>query len=316
METGVFEEKELKTIDDVEREGGVIVLRFAYGKQNKEYQKTMVYPTRNKNGQYKNPEYVRRVNQAGDVIYLDGDKEKNSLIWPEDRGIEIKDGTEFDLKDDYQRMLWNIVKWSPDVVSSIEEMHKQSKFKARFYAEIPEAENYNRASKAKLKAKAVGYINAEKSLKRMKSLASILNHDMEYSDDSSVYTFLVEEVALRTPKKIIDLYESPHTETRILLHDALKKGVVKKDGTSFKYDTTFLGNEEATAVVFLQDPTNTAVRKSIMENTYQELSEYKPKTRKPSESTSSSTTSKTSRSASKGKKSDGSNPLGTEENED
>ena len=256
----------------------IIVIRSVYGKVNQSY---ILNPCIDRStGMY--PDCVKNIDNNGDMILSDKDKQSGKIFIASNEPIEVVDGTVFDLKNPLQNAKWEAIKNSPLIAPErfahdekgdllIDGSNKKYG-RAVLYVERPGIIAQVKVNKSKLINKALNYIYSD-SVDGQVTKCKLLGKNMKNHYPSDIEDYL-GEYAKRNPQKIIDLYTGSDTEKRMLFIDALNKGVIReKDGVFMYGDKITLGVTDESVIVYLKQPANQKVVDYITQDTYPEFYE-------------------------------------------
>ena len=251
----------------------IIILRSVFGKVGNKY---YIQPCKDpKTARY--PDCVRRVDSNGDMILSDKDRNGSSPLIPEDRVFIVEDGTMFDLGDEHSKAEWESIKYCKLIALSRDEKNKNgvnvidgedsSKMRtyksmqsarygtAELYIERPGEDTIKRVSKKKLLHNARTYI-FEDSEEGVLLKARLLGRDMRFQPLADVQDFLLE-IAEKNPTKIITLYTGEDMHLRILLMEALQKGIILHKNSVYSYtDSVILGASEDAVLTWMKEARN------------------------------------------------------------
>jgi hypothetical protein len=87
---------------------------------------------------------------------------------------------------------------------------------------------------------------------------------------ADILDYLIE-IAEKTPKKIIDLYEGEDWKMHLFILDAVDRGVIRKSEGIYKYDDKMLGGSIEATITFLRDIRFKKLVDSIKRETYPNL---------------------------------------------
>ena len=269
----------------------IIVLRSVWGKANQNY---VLQPQRDKYGQL--PSCVRRVNNLGDMILSEKDKEGSleGLI-PEDEQIVVHDGSVFDLNNPRQAAEWEAIKncfliapdryakddkgnylidCSIDFTSNANYGRASRYGRAELYIERPGMESKKKLTARKLRLQAQNFImQDEAGYEGWLRMAKVLGRNMTNQPAADVEEFLFS-VADKTPEKIIELYTGGDIQLRLLFSTAKEKKVIKKKQNIYFYGTDqqiILGASEEAVINWMKDPKNAKALELIRHDTFPEM---------------------------------------------
>jgi hypothetical protein len=238
-----------------------------------------------KTGRY--PSCVRKVDSNGDMIKSIEDMKTSDFLIAENESIEIFDGKEFDLTDPYDATWWEAIR-NPKGELVIDGNAKRYGT-AEFYVERPGADSKNKITKMKLEHDAKVHIFAD-TKEGSYTKVKLLGHKMDGLPFDDVQAYLLE-VAKKDPNKIIDLYTGTDTNLRILLMDALEKGIIIHDRGIYRYgESDILGSKEETVLMWFKNPSNIRILDLIKKETYPTI--YNSPIQAPVEESEEETTTK------------------------
>lgn len=281
-------------------QSNIIVLKSAYGKtQGQTYHITpCVDPA---TGMY--PACVReRDPQTKQLILSEADRAKLSEPNPakravfvaSDEPIVVQHGSTFDLDNPLERARWEAIRYSKLIAEDRYEKDKDGNYKidggnvsvddvgrvrgdfgmADLYVEHPGLAAKNKNDFRKLVLQAQNFV-ANDTLDQWILKCKLLEKDMSRANSSDIEDWLFTQ-AEKYPQKIIDLYTGNSTKIRLLLVEALAKGVVlKKDGLYYFGDEIILGRGQDKVVEFLKNPDNKIIYDQISKETFPELQSQK-----------------------------------------
>lgn len=263
----------------------IATLRSVYGKVKTYY----FNPLRGKNGLY--PTFVKpvRTNVNGETEMILSDKELSSpdrdYFIPEDKVIEVTDGTTFDLDNPLQRNMWESIKDSHLIAPerSARDDHGvlliDGDFRryglAELYIERPGVESTRRVERTILLTKAYSLIGNDSANHRL-TICKLLGKSMVNAPDSDIQDYLYQK-AEKDPQAIINMYEDSDQVIRLLLIEAKNKNIITKRSGVYMYSDTALGVTDEAAILFLKDIKNTAIKDSIARETYPDMIGLVPK---------------------------------------
>lgn len=255
----------------------IIKLRSVYGKVGIRY---TISPCKNpRTGRY--PDHIKSVNAAGDMILTEKELSDQSLgkkyFIPETWSITIEDGHEFDLTDLISRAEWEAIQYCPIISESLfaKDAHGNLKLDARakkysateLFIEKPGEEVKKKVSLRELVHNAHTYIFNDSASNRLK-IARLLGKRMENSMDSDVKDYLLSR-ADKKPEEIISLYTGDDLGVRILILDALDKGVIYIKDKMYCYgDSVFMGTTLDSVTYWFKTPSNSKMVDIIKSDVY------------------------------------------------
>lgn len=269
----------------------IIILRSVYGKVGQKY---YITPCKDPvTGRF--PDCIRPVNSNGDMILSEKDKEHGTIVYPETKVFIIEDGTQFDLKDPWQKAQWEAIKNAPIIVASRDARDSKGnllidgakgqglgQFRARYgvgelYIENPGVETASRVNRNKLIHEAESWVyNDERGAEGRLTKAKLLGKNMRNMSDNDVVEFLIE-IAKRDPNKIINLYTGTDTALRIVVIDAKERHVIISKNKVYMYGDIVLGTTDDSVITFLSQSKNAKLLELITRDTYPELESKKEK---------------------------------------
>lgn len=257
-----------------------ITLKSVYGKVGQVY---LIQPCPNpKTG--KLPSCVKTVNSAGDMILSEDDVVKMSSgiihFVPADHVFIIKDGTKFDLDDIVDKSNWEAIEhcnWIAKDRSERDEITGELIIDggakrygvADLYVERLGEITKNKISRKQIIFTASSYIYEDSEVERIKK-CRVLGRNLNNAIPADVLDFLLD-IAEKTPKKIIDLYEGEDWKMHLFILDAVDRGVIRRADGIYKYDDKMLGGSIESTITFLRDIRYKKLTDSIKRETYPNL---------------------------------------------
>ncbi len=263
----------------------VIILRSVYSKVGSNI---TINPCRDKKtGAY--PDCVRRVDDRGNMILSESDKERMSTgqiyLVAENAKIKIHDGIQFDLTNMREKALWECIKncsyiapdryakdangnYLIDGTMGWKNPHPRYGL-AEYYIEHPGLDSVRRVKRTELLSQALKYVIDDSREGRI-TRAKVLGKKMDNVPDADVTDFLIQ-IAMKKPDKIISLYEDSKSKMRILLIDAREKNVIILKDNMLWFSDNILGATDDSAVNWLINPDNSKMVGLIMRATYPHL---------------------------------------------
>lgn len=265
----------------------IIILRSVYGKVGQSY--TMNPCIDPNTGMY--PSHIKSVNKDNDMILSEKDKSSEIIFIKESEEITVTDGTIFDLSVPIQKAKWEAIKYSPLIAPERFAHNTKGEYLidgnrerygiAVLYIERPGEDSKLKNSKKKLITEACNYIFQDSKDSQIVK-CKLLGKDMRNAYSSDIEDFLIS-YAERHPQKIIDLYTGSDTHLRLLLADALNKGViVQKSGIYMYTDRITLGVTDDSVIIYMKQAENQKIVDLIKKDTYPEqyMSDKNSKTEK------------------------------------
>ncbi len=257
----------------------IIIIRSVFGKVEQSY---FLQPCPNpKTGQF--PPHVKPVDDKGNMILSEKDRTEMSngtiIFIPADEAIEIVDGILFDLDIPMQKARWEAIQFSKLIAKERTSVDEKGEFlidggakrygKAELYIERPGEDNKIKNNKRRLAVRAQNFV-LEDSQEGRVTKCKLLGKEMSGAHYSDVEDYLLN-IAEKQPQKVIDLYTGTDTEVRMLLIDALKKGVILIKAGIYTYgDFVSLGVTENASIAWLKQQTNQKLVVEIQNETYPE----------------------------------------------
>ena len=264
----------------------IIVLRSVWGKANQNY---VLQPQRDKYGQL--PSCVRRVNNLGDMILSEKDKEGSleGLI-PEDEQIVVHDGSVFDLNNPRQAAEWEAIKncdlIAPDryakddkgnylIDGTVDPKSARPRYgTAELYIDRPGFDSQRRVTRKKLILEATRYIfEDERGYEGRLAVAKVLGRDMKNQPNADVEDYLLS-IAEKTPEKIINIYTGGDLGLRLLFQEARENGVILKKQGVYVYGEdgkVVLGATDDVVISWMKAQKNAKTLAQIRKDTYPEM---------------------------------------------
>lgn len=231
-----------------------------------------------KTGRY--ADHVRSVDSNGDMIYVEGDKDKKAALYPiaVTDVIELYDGKVFDLNDKHDLSEWEAIKYSPLIAEERFAKNEKGEYVidgnsehygiAEFYIDRPGRDAQISNNKAQRIHNAQGYIFGD-SRDNLYIKARVLGAKLNGLPYDEVLEFMLSE-AKKDPDKIIELYTGNDFRLRVLLTTALDKGVILERNGGYIYGKVNIGLTEESVLLWLKQPQNKDLLDSIMMECYPE----------------------------------------------
>jgi hypothetical protein len=137
------------------------------------------------------------------------------------------------------------------------------------YVERPGAAVEVKMNKKQLVYRACSYVYDDSEQERIKK-ARVLGRNLAKAAPADILDYLIE-IAEKTPKKIIDLYEGEDWKMHLFILDAMDRGVIKKGDGIYKYEDKMLGGSVESVITFLRDIRFKKILDSIKMETYPNL---------------------------------------------
>lgn len=259
-----------------------IILRSVYGKVNQTY---FIQPCPNpKTGRL--PECVKIVKgPLGSTEMILSETEIDLMsrgvkhFIPADKVFEIVDGTTFDLDDIVDKANWEAIEHCNWIAKDRYQRDEQGNLiidggakrygVADLYVERPGELTKARVDKKQYVYRALSYIYEDAESERIKK-CRVLGRNLNTAVPADILDYLVE-IAEKTPKKIIDLYEGEDWKMHLFIMDAIDRGVIRKSEGIYKYDDKILGGSIDATIIFLRDIRFKKLLDSIKRETYPHL---------------------------------------------
>lgn len=256
-----------------------IILRSVYGKVNQIY---FIQPCPNpKTG--KLPACVKTIDSHEDMILSEDEiKRMNAGVVhfvPANKVFEIVDGTAFDLNDVVDKANWEAIEHCNWIAKDRYQRNEQGELiidggakrygVADLYVERPGEVTKAKVDKKQYVYRALSYIYEDSESERIKK-CRVLGRNLNTAIPADILDYLVE-IAEKTPKKIIDLYEGEDWKMHLFILDAIDRGVIRKSEGIYKYDDKMLGGTIEATITFLRDIRFKKLVDSIKRETYPNL---------------------------------------------
>ena len=223
---------------------------------------------------------VRKVTQAGDMIFEDDDKKGNKFLIAENDIIEIFDGRTFDLTDPVDKAWWDAIRfskkiaqdrWERDAKDNLVIDGNQKRYgTAEFYVERPGVEAKQRNDRKRMIHEAKSYVYQD-TPEQLFNKVRLLGNPMPGSTISDVEDYLVS-LAERNPLLITELYTGTDTHLRLTLLDAMDKKVIyNKDKLYYYGEGVVLGATDTAVIAYFKNPDNKRIVDLIKREVYPEL---------------------------------------------
>ena len=261
-----------------------IILRSAYGKVNQTY---FIQPCPNpRTGRY--PDCVRLVRGdankgATEMVLSEDDITKMSNgeahYIAADHVFEIVDGTSFDLDDVIDKAKWEAIEYCNWIAKDRFQRDSDGNLIvdggarkygiADLYVERPGELTKVKMDKKQFVYRALSYIYEDSESERIKK-CRVLGRNLGNAIPADILDYLVE-IAEKTPKRIIELYEGEDWKMHLFILDAVDRGVIRRSDGIYKYDDKMLGGSLESTITFLRDIRFKKLLDSIKRETYPEL---------------------------------------------
>lgn len=256
-----------------------IILRSVYGKVNQIY---FIQPCPNpKTG--KLPACVKLVDSHGDMILSEDEVKRMNAglvhFVPANHTFEIVDGTRFDLTDVVDKANWEAIEYCNWIAKDRYQRDEQGNLIidgnakrygiADLYVERPGEITQAKVNKKQLVYRASTYIYEDSEAERIKK-CRVLGRNLNTAIPADVLDYLIE-IAEKTPKKIIDLYEGEDWKMHLFILDAIDRGVIRRADGIYKYDDKMLGGSIEATITLLRDVRFKKLTESIKRETYPHL---------------------------------------------
>lgn len=273
-----------KSTKNSDIQSNVVVLRSVYGKVGMKY---FLQPCKDpETGEF--PDCVRRVDSHGDMILSDKDRNSGNVFLPENSMFTIVDGQTFNLDNPRDKAIWEAIKHNRMIAPERWSKDKQGNYlidgtmgyknttprygTAELYVDRPGLESQQRVSKKSKYREALNYIfEDERGYEGRLTKARLLGRRMENMPDTDVIDFL-DQVAEKSPDKIINLYRGEDISLRLLFADAKDKKIIIYKNKLYVYgDNIILGATDDAVINWMQHPQNKNVLELIRKDVYPEL---------------------------------------------
>lgn len=256
-----------------------IILRSVYGKVNQIY---FIQPCPNpKTG--KLPACVKTIDSHGDMILSEDEVKKmnSGLVHyvPADYVHQIVDGTKFDLDDIVDKANWESIEHCNWIAKDRFQRDEKGELiidggakrygVADLYVDRPGEITKMKVTKKQLEYKAASYIYEDSESERIKK-CRVLGRNLNTAAPADILDFLID-IAEKTPKRIIELYEGEDWKMHLFILDAVDRGVIRKKDNIYHYDDKMLGGSVESTITFLRDIRFKKLLDSIKRETYPNL---------------------------------------------
>lgn len=232
-------------------------------------------------------EIVRKVNSSGDMILSEEDRKSGKFLIPEDHVVEIYDGKEFNLDDEIELAEWDAIKWTRKIAQDRWQRDEAGQLlidgnakrygTAEFYVERPGLQSKEKNNKKRRIHEAETYIYSD-SPENLYQKVKLLGNPMIGLPISDVEEYLVL-LAQRNPAMIIELYTGTDTHLRLMLLDAIDKGVIyNRDKLFYFGDSIVLGASDSAVINYFKTPDNKRIVSLIRDEVYPEFAIKEPQT--------------------------------------
>jgi hypothetical protein len=166
----------------------------------------------------------------------------------------LRDGSEFDLSKEVDRLNWGFVKYSNTIVLNEQDMN--NKRSSVFYIEMPaDYQAKEKLSAFEVKLKSWTMIDGLTSTD-LHHVAAMLGYQLSVREDSVIKTWLYDfaNSSDGNANKIIDTISGPDYPVVLLFLKAKEKGIITYSDGMYRFGDTHLGNSEAQLKERLKDP--------------------------------------------------------------
>lgn len=258
----------------------IIILRSVYGKVGQSYTiNPCIDPS---TGMY--PQHIKTVDKNNDMILSEKDKSSGNIFIKETEEITVTDGSVFDLSNPIQKARWEAIKFSPLIAPERFAHNQKGDYLidgnrerygiAVLYIERPGEDTKVKNTKRKLITEAHNYIFKDTKENQI-TKCKLLGKNMSNAYPSDIEDFLLN-YADKFPQKIIDLYTGTDVTLRMLLIDALQKGVIVQKNSLYLYgDKIAMGVTDDSVIIWMKQQENAKFVELIKKETYPEMYETK-----------------------------------------
>jgi len=256
----------------------IITLRSVF-KFPKAYMEPAIDP---KTGRYAS--HVRRVDNEGNMVLSEKDKEVMATLIAENDVIEIFDGKSFNLDDEYDLAWWNAIKFSKRIAQERWKRNAKGDLEidgnilrygsAEFYVEKVGQQSKVRVDLRKQRNEAEQFIFGD-TKDGLYQKVRLLGNPMNTLPIAEVEEYLLD-IASKAPDKIKNLYTGEDTHLRLLLLDAIDKYVIRYIDKLYQYgENQILGASQEAVILWFKNPNNAQLLKLIKQEVrpeyYQEV---------------------------------------------
>lgn len=190
------------------------------------------------------------------VDRLSEEDKKGLTYWVEPTSkIILKEGTEFNMNDDIDRMNWQWVKHSPRIAESFEAAQRSKV--ALFYVHVEEDEATSNVKSSSILYDAMNFIMQDDPT-NYADRARLLGVDMGGRSPIIIKDYLLSE-AKNNPAQVIESYTSNTVSLQLLFYKGLDSNKIKEDNGVYKYGAQILGVSIEASVAFLQAAGNSSL---------------------------------------------------------
>ena len=271
-----------RLVKDLEEQRMPIVIKSVYGKtqsgKGSDLKKHRVYPPKKANGHWTCDEHVRNVDNNKTFILTEEDRKSGKIFISPHDFVELKDGYEFNLRDERGFVEWLVFKESPEIAFSHAEAQTS---RATFYVYSADDTSKQNVTKLTRKAEAFKLVSGE-TLAKHKNIIKLLGFNLDDSGDTEVTEFIYNQ-ADKNPNEVIRAFTDPDSVVKLMIYDGIARGVIDDFSNIYSFGGTSLGAGMAQAVTFLKDTKNSALKKVIEHAIYPKLKEYEKTPELPKE---------------------------------
>lgn len=232
-------------------------------------------------------EIVRKIDSNGDMILNEDDRKSGKFLIPENNVVEIYDGKEFDLDDEYQTAEWDSIKWTKKIAQDRWERNEKGELlidgnarrygTAEFYVERPGLQSKQKNVKKRQVHEAKTYVYQD-SPENLYQKVKLLGNSMIGLPISDVEDYLIS-LCEKNPSVILEIYTGTDTHLRLMLLDAIDKGVIyNRDKLFYFGDSIVLGASDSAVINYFKTPDNKRIVSLIKDEVYPEFAIKEVKT--------------------------------------
>jgi hypothetical protein len=179
-------------------------------------------------------------------------KENAAIVVTEEDSFMIKHLMEFNLENEVDRTIFEIIKLHDDIIASSKD--KVIPGQHRYYIENKEAEAQSEISKVNIMIEAMNMIK-DMSTEQMEDFGRVCQIRVRDLTKTQIEGELLK-VAQRDPALVVRMGKDKNLKQRIFLKKLMENGKIYLSNGVFKYGDEVIGTSETHAVDWFNDPKN------------------------------------------------------------
>lgn len=191
---------------------------------------------------------------------MDKDLRNTSPFWYDYKIILTDKDLILNLDNPEDELAYKVLSVHPKIQKSITDVNPYAEYV--IHNETDEAKVINEGGSVKIKAYTIfGKLSPEQKRNILKLYPGFVKSDSV--SEEIISSKLLQELE-NNPSKFVELAEDKNMEMRVLLKDLVAAGILKKNKSSYKYGTDFLGHDEDSTIAFINDPENQSLKITLI----------------------------------------------------